>query len=189
MSQIRLLSVGRLDPEKGTIYLLQAMSELVAKGKMEIVLNLVGNGAENQSLQYEVKKRRLEKHVHFLGYVSHGPHLLSIYRQSTVFVLPSLTEGWPQTLFEAMASGVPIVATKVGGIPYLIRDGENGLLVSPASPGEISHAVERLVSDSELRNQLITNGLSTVKKHTLEAERDRAIWRIQEFLKEPKPLR
>lgn len=183
-SQIRLLSVGRLDPEKGIIYLIQALDELVANGKTDIILDLVGDGSEEKRLRWEVSKRGLAQYVNFLGYVSHSHELFSLYRQSDIFILPSLTEGWPQTLFEAMATRVPIVATRVGGIPYLIEDGENGLLINPASPRAICKAVQRLINASSLRNRLIKNGLSTVRNHTLDVERDRMIGHIEEFLKQ-----
>lgn len=178
----RLINVGRLGPEKGIIYLIRAMDELVSNGKRDIILKLVGNGSEENSLRREVDQRGLSEYVDFLGYMSHGPQLLSLLRTSDIFVLPSLTEGWPQSLFEAMACGVAIVATRVGGIPYLIEDGKNGLLVEPGSPSSIREAVERLISDSKLRRRLTVNGLSTVRSHTIKAERDRMMCRIREFL-------
>lgn len=181
-NEIKLLSVGRLDPEKGIVYLIEALHGLVSSGRTSIVLELVGTGKEEELLRLMVNNRGLSKHVHFLGYVSHGPELFSRYRGSDIFVLPSLTEGQPQTLLEAMAFGVPIVATRVGGIPHLIQDGENGLLINPFSSRAISEAVKRLIGDSRLRRRLVSNGLSTVKKHTLEAERDRIVVHIEEFL-------
>jgi glycosyltransferase involved in cell wall biosynthesis len=181
-NQIKLLSVGRLDPEKGIVYLIEALHALVSNGKTDIILELVGTGKEEELLRLMVNKRGLSQYVHFLGYVSHGPHLFTRYRESDIFVLPSLTEGQPQTLFEAMACGVPVVATRVGGIRYLIEDGENGLLICPASSKAICQALERLMGDSRLRKRLIRNGLSTAKKHSLEAERDSVILCIQEFL-------
>ena len=86
-----------------------------------------------------------------------------------------------------MASGVPVIATKVAGIPYIIEDAENGLLVNTGSPREICEAIELLISDSRLRKRLIENGLSTVKNHTLETERDRVILGIQQFLEQAYP--
>jgi glycosyltransferase involved in cell wall biosynthesis len=182
MRQVRLLSVGRLDPEKGVIHLVRAVGELVANGRSDIRLDIVGNGAEENELRREVRKRDLNGHVNFLGYVSYGDQLLSLYRKCDIYVLPSLTEGWPQTLFEAMACGLPIVATRVGGIPYLIENRKNGLLVDASSPSQISNGVQQIVDDSDLRRRLIENGISTVKSHTMEAERDRVLYRLQEHL-------
>ena len=83
-----------------------------------------------------------------------------------------------------MVCEVPIVATNVGGVSNLIQDGENGLLVNPSSPREICEAVKRIVSDPELRKRLVTNGLATVKSHTLQAERDRMMVQIKSLLGE-----
>ncbi len=183
---IRLLTVGRLDPEKGLSFLVEAVEVLAKEKRLSVVLQIVGKGlkgGEERRLRQGVKKRRLTRHIRFLGYISYEPELLRLYRESDIFVLPSLTgEGFPQTLFEAMACGVPIIATKVAGIPYLIEDGENGLLINPASPREICEAVDRVTSDPKLRNRLVTNGLATVRNHTLEVERDRMIIQVQGLL-------
>jgi glycosyltransferase involved in cell wall biosynthesis len=180
----RLLTVGRLDPEKGVTYLIQAVEHLVGNGRTNVSLEVVGTGIGEQPLRREVQERGLTDFVHFRGYVSFGPQLLKLYRRSDVFVLPSLTEGSPQTIFEAMACGLPVVATRVGGIPHLIEDGRNGLLVNPAAPQEICNTVERLIRDPGLRERLIRNGLKTVKDHTLEAERDRIIRRLSGFFRQ-----
>jgi glycosyltransferase involved in cell wall biosynthesis len=185
---LRLLSVGRLEPEKGLHFLIDAVDKLIKERRLKVVLQVVGKGlkrSEEEKLRWQVEKCQLEYSVRFLGHVMHGPELFKLYRDSDIFVLPSLTgEGIPQTLFEAMACGIPFVATKVAGIPYMIEDGENGLLIDPGSPREICDVVERLVSDSKLRDRLRRNGLSAVKSHTLEAERDRIIYRIQDFLEQ-----
>ncbi|OEU49491.1 MAG: hypothetical protein BA861_06985 [Desulfobacterales bacterium S3730MH5] len=182
---VRLLIVGRLDAEKGLHFLIEAVEDLIEEKRLDVVLQIVGKGlmgGEERNLHQEVKKRELSKHIRFLGYLAYGPELYKLYRESDIFVLPSLSgEGVPQTLFEAMACGIPIIATNVAGIPHLIRDGENGLLINPGSPSEICQTIERLINDSELRNRLSRNGLSTVKNHTLEAERDRMICHIKEL--------
>jgi glycosyltransferase involved in cell wall biosynthesis len=87
-----------------------------------------------------------------------------------------------------MACGIPIIATLVAGIPNVIEDGENGLLVEPASPGGICEAVQRIVGDPELRRRLATNGVATVRNHTMEAERDRMMSPIQRLLSSGKSL-
>jgi glycosyltransferase involved in cell wall biosynthesis len=183
---LRLLSVGRLDPEKGLDVLIKAVEMMVKAKQIEVVVQIVGRGlkdGEARRLYREVQHRHLTEYVHFVGYVPHGSDLFQLYRNSDVFVLPSLTgEGFPQTLFEAMGCGVPIVASRVAGIPYLIKDGESGLLVNSGSPTEICAAVQRISGDAELRSRLVTNGLSTVKNHTLRAERDRMVVQIQALL-------
>jgi glycosyltransferase involved in cell wall biosynthesis len=178
---LRILSVGRLDPEKGTIYLIRAAHELVSRGWRSLRLDLVGTGQEEGALRREVQRLGLTEHVRFLGYIHYGPELLAVYRASDVFVLPSLTEGFPQTLLEAMGCGIPIVATRVGGVSGLLKDGRNGLLVDPASPGQICSALRRLKRDGELRRRMVINGLETAKDHTVELETRRIVDRINTF--------
>ncbi len=183
---VRLLSIGRLDREKGLHFLIEAVEMLAKEKQLDVVLQIVGKdlrSKEERRLRREVKKRRLTSYIRFLGYAPHGPELFKLYRESDIFVLPSLTgEGFPQTLFEAMAYRIPIIATKVAGIPHLIEDEENGLLINPASKTEICQAIKRLVDNPELRDQLVTNGLATVRNHTLQVERDRMIVQIQRLL-------
>jgi len=179
---LRILNVGRLDPEKGTIYLIRAVHELVISGWRNLCLDLVGTGKEERILGREVQNLGLSEYVRFLGYIPYGPGLLAIYRTSDVFVLPSLTEGFPQTLLEAMGSGVPVVATRVGGVAGLVEDGRNGILVDPGSPRQICSALRRLKGDGVLRRRMAVNGLETAKNHTVESETRRMVDRINTFL-------
>ncbi len=181
--QATLLSVGRLDPEKGLEYLIEAMQILVEEHgcRHQFVLHLVGSGPEEQPLRRQVHRLGLERYVHFHGYVTHGQELFERYRTASVFILHSFTEGIPQVLLEAMACGTPVVATKVGGIPYLITDHHDGLLVEPARPRQISEAVLRIIGDEILRGQLIENAFQTVLHYTLEAERDRVLTILRQF--------
>ncbi|MDY6950920.1 MAG: glycosyltransferase [Thermodesulfobacteriota bacterium] len=187
---VRLLSVGRLDPEKGLPLLIAAVEELVRVRRRDVVLWIVGKGLkgmEEWRLRQDVERRHLTNRVRFLGYVPHGEELFRIYRESDVFVLPSLTgEGIPQTLFEAMACGIPVIASRVAGIPSAVVNGKSGLLIRPGSSGQLCDAVERLIGDAELRKSLIRRGFDTARKHTLDAERDRMIARIEAWLEERK---
>lgn len=182
--QIILLSVGRLDPEKGLGYLIQAVDECYTHGRREMILNIVGKGSEEKRLRDEVRKRGIGQIVRFVGYVTHGHQLFKLYKESHIFVLPSLTEGYPQTLFEAMAFGVPIIATRVGGIPDIIRHNRNGLLVDSSSPKQLYEAIDLLAENRELRLKLVQNGLKCARAHTMEAEKKRIMFQIESFLKE-----
>ncbi|MEK7165035.1 MAG: glycosyltransferase family 4 protein [Patescibacteria group bacterium] len=84
-----------------------------------------------------------------------------------IFVIPSVKEGMPYVLLEAMAAGLPIVATNVGGIPEIIKDGQTGLLVPPKNPEKLAAAIGRLIDDPGLRNKLATNARKKVKKYSL----------------------
>jgi glycosyltransferase involved in cell wall biosynthesis len=96
--------------------------------------------------------------------------VLQITREHDLFVLPTLPgEGVPRVLLEAMAAGLPIVATDVAGVPTLISHEVNGLLVPPASSGELARALDRLIRDGDLRRRLIANGYRLARAHTADA--------------------
>ena len=182
---LRMVTVGRLDPEKGIIYLIEAVGDLVRSGTKEVMLDIVGDGSEGRSLRRKVMDEGLYDHVVFRGYIPYGEALFRVYRQSDVLLLPSLTEGCPQVLFEAMACGVAIVATRVGGIPFFIEDGRNGLLVNPASPSEIVSAILRLKRDRNLLFRLASKGIETARKHTVEIERQHVLECIERHFNTP----
>jgi glycosyltransferase involved in cell wall biosynthesis len=93
--------------------------------------------------------------------------LLSYYQQATVFVMPSLTEALGVTFLEAMAAGVPVIGTNVGGIPEIIQDGINGLLVPVESPCSITDAINQLLSDAQLRERLVQSAFSTLNSFSV----------------------
>lgn len=138
---------GRLVPEKGLEYLLQAM-ERVATEFPEALLLVAGDGELRPSLAHA---HRDSEHVGFLGHVE---EMDGFYRALDIFVLPSLWEGLPNAVIEAMASGLPVVATDVGGTGELIRDGETGLLVAPRSAEAIAEAVCRLLRSPSERQTM-----------------------------------
>ena len=146
----RLLYVGRLSAEKGVHHLLEAVSLLVGEGEL-VELHVVGTGELEGELWHVARALNIAEHVVFHGYVPQGEALRRIYRESDVFVLPSLQDQQPKVLLEAMSQGLPVVATRVGGIPAAIQDGENGLLVPPARPESTAAAVRRVLADVELR--------------------------------------
>ena len=165
----RLLYVGRLSAEKGVIHLLEATSLLTAEGE-SVELHIVGMGALERDLRHRAQMLDVAEHVFFHGFVPQGEALRQIYRESDVFVLPSLQDQQPKVLLEAMSQSVPVVATRVGGIPATIQDGGDGLLVPPACPEAIASAVCRVLSDRELRQRLVTGGLARARAHTVEQE-------------------
>jgi glycosyltransferase involved in cell wall biosynthesis len=173
---IKILCVGRLDPEKGHGYLIEALVALRGSLAEKLELHIVGSGRMQASLENHATALNVKESVCFHGYVKHGEALFDLYHAATYFVLPSLTgEGIPLVLFEAMAFGVPVVATKVGGIPYLFRSGEDCLLVESHKGEQIAQAVTALYKDRALRGKIIEGGYATVVRHTLEEERDRML--------------
>ena len=142
-----VVSVGRLVPAKGYDLLLDAWKK-VAAGSSAGTLVLLGDGPLRQDLERGVRARGLGERVFFAGLRRDIPDWLA---HSDVYVSSSLTEGMSNALLEAIASGLPVVATRVGGAEDVITDGDNGLLVMPGSATELHQALKRLLADQELR--------------------------------------
>lgn len=166
----RLLCVGRLAPEKGLQYLFEALALLKARG-MACHLDIVGNGALEQELKARVTDLDLGTQVTFRGYIPFGSALFELYQQAGALVLPSLTEGFPKVISELLCIGLPTVATRVGGIPSFLTDGETALLVPPGDVPALARAIERVVSDGDLRERLRRNGRALMGDNTFEANR------------------
>ena len=122
-----IIFVGALRPVKGVRYLIEAMKVIIDENRTT-KLFIIGDGVERESLERLVEKLGLGDHVNFIGKVP-NERVPEYMIASDVFVLPSLSEGFPVTILEAMASGLPIVATNVGGLPEIIKENENGFLV------------------------------------------------------------
>ncbi|MGA9761395.1 MAG: glycosyltransferase family 4 protein [Gaiellaceae bacterium] len=147
-----VLSVGRLKAPKDFSTLVRAMASLPS-GSCR--LRIAGGGPELAALSEEIGRLRLDGVVELLGDRDDIDELL---RQSQLFVLSSRSEGMPMSVLEAMASGVPVVASAVGGIPELVVDGETGLLVEPGDPQGLAAAISRLLEDGELRQRFAAAG-------------------------------
>lgn len=165
----QLLYVGRLSAEKGIIYLLKAASILKDNG-FSIFLHIVGRGALQEILKAEIERLSLQTSVQLHGFIPFGEELHNLYRQADIFILPAQQDQQPKVLMESMSQSVPIIATNVGGIPAVICDGENGLLIPAANPDAIATAVTRLLSDISLRHRLIENGLLYARTRTVDVE-------------------
>lgn len=160
-----IIFVGRLMPVKGVQYLIEAMS-IIAQKEPKAILMVVGDGQDKDRLEAHVNKLSLCEHVTFIGTVQNDkiPDYLAA---ANVLVLPSLSEGFPVVLLEAMASGVPMVTTRVTGIPEIVEDGINGLIVEPKNSKQIAEKVLLLLQDNELDKEIIKNNKETIKKYDL----------------------
>lgn len=160
------LTVGRLTEQKGQVYLLRAVP-LVLERFPHIVFLLAGDGPLRQELEGEARQLGIAEAVRFLGTRSDVPDLL---RLADLFILPSVSEGMPVALLEAMMVGLPVIASQVEGVDEIVQDGQNGLTVPPADAKALSQAILRLASDSELRQRLGAQAKSSVEnRFTLEA--------------------
>jgi glycosyltransferase involved in cell wall biosynthesis len=160
---LRIVCVGRLVPAKGQHILLRAFSLLRSKGHA-LQLTFVGDGPDRPSLEREVAELALSNHVTFCGALNHDQAREQVV-QADIFALASFAEGIPVALMEAMAMGIPCVSTIIAGIPELIRDNIDGLLVPASSVESFSSAIESLVLDQELRQRLGASARARVIKH------------------------
>lgn len=149
-NQKSLVAIARLSPEKGLSTLLKAVA-LIHKSLPDLRLEVAGEGPCHAELLREANHLGIYEKVQFLGQVSDPENVLS---RGRVFVLPSNSEGVSLTLLEAMAAGVPVVATDVGGTPEVLENGKSGLLVPPQNPEELANAIKRLWLDDDLRFRL-----------------------------------
>ncbi len=147
-----ILTVGRLSPEKGQAILIYAVERLKELGRT-VKVTLVGDGPLASSLRNLVADLKLTECVQFDGWSSQS-RLCSIYEAADIFVLPSFTEGIPVVLMEAMSMQLPCVASRITGIPELIRDGIDGLLVPASNIDALVEAISALMDDSNLRIRL-----------------------------------
>ncbi|HEX4211166.1 MAG TPA: glycosyltransferase family 4 protein [Candidatus Binataceae bacterium] len=148
----QILCVGRLVPAKGQHILVAAVDRLIKRGR-SINLRLVGDGPDRASLEREVQALGLKGFITFEGNVNQD-RIGLFYREADAFVLASFAEGIPVVLMEAMAMELPCVSTMIAGIPELIRDGIDGLLVMPSDERGLAEAIERLIDDEALRRRL-----------------------------------
>jgi len=167
--------VGRLVPAKGLMHLLKA-AEKISKVHPNIVLLIVGEGADKAKLQAEAEASRVK--AHFVGYQTDTPPYYSLM---DVFVLPSFFEGLPGVVLEAMAMQKPVIATNVGGTADLVSNGENGFLVSPRNSEEIAFGLEKLVSQPDLASKMGKTGRQIVEK---DFQWDRIVDRVEMIYKE-----
>lgn len=147
-----ILFLGRLTTVKGVNYLLEAADKLKQDGS-NFKLLIAGDGPERESLQAYVKEHGLEENVEFVGWID-SSEVVDYYHVADVFAGPSLHEALGLVFVEAQASGVPVVASNVGGIPGIVKDGETGFLVDKKSGGQLYENLKALYEDPKLRQSM-----------------------------------
>ena len=161
----RVAYVGRLAPEKCVDDLLHAVARVPGAA-----LTIVGDGPRRPDLAALARALGLEERLEWRGYVPWGPALFAILRRCSALVLPSATEGLGLVIVEAMSQGVPVVGTRVGGIPELVEDGVSGFLVDVHRPDQLAAALARLQADPALRLRMAEAALRTARRNTLERQ-------------------
>lgn len=170
--ELRLLFVGQIGQRKGISYLLEAMRRLQGQGDtLTIVGQIQGDGWA------------LAPYRELFRHIPHVPRseLREIYRQADAFVFPSLVEGMPLAVLEAMASGLPVITTP-NGPGDIVRDGEDGFMVPPRDVGAIVERVERLRADPEMRAEMGRNACNRARQFTWAAYRQATVQQLRDWL-------
>jgi glycosyltransferase involved in cell wall biosynthesis len=160
-----LISVGRLTSQKAHAVLVQAM-KIVTREHPDTLLCIAGDGPLRKDLEEQVSSSSLNEYVNLLGERDDVANLLAA---ADIFVLPSRSEGLPMALLEAMAAGLAVIASCIGGIEEVIMDGVSGLLVPPDEPVKLARAISQLISDPSARRKLGASARQVVEKgYTLD---------------------
>lgn len=162
---LRILTVSRLIERKGVDTLIEAVAAI---RDVPLILDIAGDGPWHARLARLAQQFGIADRINFHGFVQHAD-LSDLYAQADIFVLPSRAESCSMALLEAMGAGLPVVATRVGGTPELVRDGKNGLLTGTDDATALAAAIRQLVSDAGLREDFSAANLCLA--------RDRFSWR------------
>lgn len=156
----RICCVGRLIPNKGVQYLVEA-SPSVLSSHPDAEFIIVGDGPMRNRLVGMAEGLGVKHAFRFMGAV---PSVSDVLRGCRIFVRPSLTEGMPLTVLEAMACGLPVIASRISGTPEVVLDGETGILVEAGSVKQIADAIKQLLSDGDGATRMGVNGLRLVRE-------------------------
>ncbi len=162
-----VLFVGRLSDQKGLQYLIDSM-DYILQQEPKTKLLIIGEGAYKKTLNEKIISKSLQNNIEFLGALPHKD-IAYYYNIADIFVMPSIsnktgTEALGLTLLEAMSSGCAVIGTNVGGIPYIIKDGNNGLLVEQKNSNELAKAIITLLKDTKKSEKLAKNAAEFVRK-------------------------
>lgn len=171
---IVLLYTGRIEAAKGLFELVEAVAD-IRNYDINVELTIVGWEADpkktvEQALIKKGKELKIENYIKFEGRKKIGPELNEMYRQADIYVIPSYHEGFPRTIWEAMANSLPVIATSVGGIPDYLTDHENAIFVEPKKITDLAEKIIMIIKNKDLRIKLIKNGFNLAKTNTLEIQ-------------------
>lgn len=168
--QKTVLFVGRLYHRKGLEILLHSIPPVLQKfSDVKFAISGAGFKEKEESLRTLAKKLKIEEQVKFLGYIP-DEKLPFLYSASDIFVLPAIYENFPFAILEAQATGLPVISTKVGGIPEFLTDNENGFLIDPGDPTQLTQKVLTLLQDQQLAIEMGRRGRKLIK--------DKLSWRL-----------
>jgi glycosyltransferase involved in cell wall biosynthesis len=162
--ETRILFVGSNFQRKGLPTLIRALPKVLVRIP-NVMLYVIGKDPNQEALHRLCQRMKVESHVRFLGGLPHT-EVLKHFAQVDLFVMPSLIEGFGIVFLEAMAAGVPVIGSSLGGTREVITDGVNGFLVKPLDPQGLAHKICVALENKSLREQLIAQGFQTVKRFT-----------------------
>ncbi len=157
-----LLFVGRLHPQKGILGLIRVMRELVETDRRDVHLVVAGAGPQESEARQLAAELGISERVHWLGRRSDVPSLM---RASTLLVLPSLWEGMPNAVLEAMAAGLPVVASRIDGTVELVTPGLTGWLFEPGNEASLFETLRAALDSPDLWREFADRSQVTVRKH------------------------
>jgi N-acetyl-alpha-D-glucosaminyl L-malate synthase BshA len=160
-NDILILFVGYLDTFKGIFELINAFDKIQQDNK-NVKLMIVGTGPKKHELKDKITKMNLKNSIIFTGKLR-PDEMHDYYQAADIFTLPSYTEGLPLVVLEAMACGLPVVVSNVGGIPEVINEGENGFLISPKNEEILTKKLIILVKNTQLRNQFAKKSVKIIE--------------------------
>ncbi len=172
-----LIYVGWMHPKKGVQFLIPAI-ELLSERRQDFRLVMCGAGDLFEELKAQTQALGIEEWVDFRGWVK-NEEVDALLHQSDIFVLPSLAEGMPNSLLQAMACGLPVVTTNVSSIPAIVTDGVNGFLIEPGDPQAICDALDRMIASPSLRRSMA----ETNRKQVAEQDISKVWPRVAKILK------
>ena len=168
--KLKLVIACRQEANKGTEVVINSLP-LILLEKSDVTLDIIGSGSLIPKLKEQVKRLNLEEKVFFHGKVEHGK-VVKLMKQADVFCYPtSASEGFPKVVLEALASGLPVITTRVSVLPELIKS-ECGILLDEVSPEALAEAVIKLISDKSFFEQLSANAIKKASRFSLETWRD-----------------
>lgn len=177
--RIRILFVGEQREDRLLDVLIRATA-ILQRREVPVQLHLVGDGSERKYLEALAESSLQPGSYYFHGHIS-DPHVLHRhYQEADIFVMCPATEGLGRVVGEAMARGVPVVATRVGGIPDMVKDDESGLLVEPRNVEQLANAMLRIIQEPALRRKLISNGYAVAKNLKGEVFIERVLRFVEE---------
>ncbi len=157
-----ILNLGRLSPEKRIVEFVEIISE-VKKSFPTIKVAIAGKGPDRNRIEQRIKELALEENIALVGYINNA-HLINFYNSSKIFVMCSETEGFPRTIIQSIACGVPCISTDVGDISDLISDNRSGFLIEEFDTKKVADKITILLSDIDLYTSFRTKGLCDVRE-------------------------